>query len=543
MRILRLLQIAWIILRFRLDRLIPQEMQLPLPIAILRWSLGLLPEPSISPAVSLRLAFEALGPVFIKFGQSLSTRKDMLAADTAEELGRLTDQVPPFDSDVSAAVIALALGEPIADLFASFEPNPLASASVAQVHGATLADGRNVVVKVIRPGIDKRIRKDINLMLLLAGVAEARFADARRLHLTMLVRDYERVIMDELDLRLEAANANRLRENWLNSGKLYVPEVFFELTRTNVMVSERIYGTSIAQIDALREQGVDMQKLGTLGLEIFFTQVFEQNYFHADMHPGNVFVDASNPADPTYIGLDCAIMGSLTEADTDYLAQNLHAFFTRDYAEVARLHLVSGWVPPGTDAGQLEGVIRSVCEPVFQKPISEISFGRVLKDLFDAARQFNVEIQPQLVLLQKTLLNIEGLGRQVYPELDLWETAAPFMRRWIMRRANLTSVLRRLFPAAPDFLVRIAEMPQLAHDALTELKGAGSRHDAQMRQLAQIAQDLQRSQKRTARLAGVAIAAAVAVLLFPAASPAAGSELILGTSVASGLGAYWFFRP
>lgn len=541
MRVVRLLQIVWVVLRHRLDRLLPAGG--PIWLRMLRSALNVLPVPAAAPPVSMRHAFEELGPVFIKFGQSLATRRDLFEPDTIAELQRLTDAVPPFDSATAMATIETELGAPVTALFRTIEHSPLASASVAQVHAAELPDGREVVVKVIRPGIERRIRRDTALMYMLARALERWSADGRRLHPLDVVRDYERVILDELDLNLEAGNANRLRDNWLGTGMLYVPEVHFDLTRTQVMVSERIHGIPVSHIEELRARGVDMRALATAGVEIFFTQVFEQNYFHADMHPGNVFIDASDPAHPSYIGLDCAIMGTLTDNDKDYLARNLVAFFNRDYAEVARLHIASGWVPANTDAAQFESVIRAVCDPVFQKPISEISFGRVLVSLFQTARRFNMEVQPQLVLLQKTLLNIEGLGRQVYPELNLWETAAPFMERWMAARGGVGMILKKLFPNAPAPLLQLPELPGLMHQALTELAAAGARHEEQIRKLDSLGERLEASQRRNAGLAGVAIATALAVLWLPLAGPGVGGEMIVGTSLAGGIGAWLLFKP
>ena len=541
MSVIRILQVLTVLLRRRLDRLLPDSG--PPWLRALKACLGVLPAPADSAAVSLRLALEELGPIFIKFGQSLATRRDLFEPETVAELQRLTDRVPPFESAHAIAIVEEELEAPVSELFRSFETTPLASASVAQVHAAVLPNGSDVVVKVIRPGIERVIRRDTALMCRLARLLERWSNDARRLHPVDIVSDYERVILDELNLNLEAGNANRLRENWLGTGMLYVPEVNFDLTRTRVMVSERIYGIPVSNIEELSNVGVNMRALATAGVEIFFTQVFEQNYFHADMHPGNVFIDATDPERPSYIGLDCAIMGSLTENDKDYLARNLLAFFARDYAEVARLHVASGWVPADTDVMQFEAVIRSVCDPVFQKPISEISFGRVLISLFQTARRFNMEVQPQLVLLQKTLLNIEGLGRQIDPDLNLWDTAAPYMERWMAARSGGSILLRKLFPNAPEGLLRLPELPTLVHSALTELTAAGTRHEEQIRRLDALGERLAASQRRNAGLAGVAIATALAVLWLPVGGPAVGSEVVLGTSVAGGFGAYLLFRP
>ncbi|MDG1231432.1 MAG: 2-polyprenylphenol 6-hydroxylase, partial [Pseudomonadales bacterium] len=428
MNFLRVIRILSTFIRLRLDRNIPNEARKG-AVATLLWILKLFPEPGTSGPESARLALEQLGPIFIKFGQILSTRKDLFSDEMSQELQKLQDQVPPFDGGTAVKIIENEIKGPIPSVFTSFDSVPLASASLAQVHAATMAIGpveKEVVVKVIRPGIQKVIERDIKLMYFCANLLEKFWSDARRLHPAAIVRDYESVILGELDLKLEADNSKRLRDNWLESGKLFVPEVFETCSTSRILVMERIYGVTATDLPSLRDNSVDLKKLAHLGVEIFFSQVFEDNFFHADMHPGNVFVDITDPDDPTYIALDCAIMGSLTENDKDYLARNLLAFFHRDYDEVARLHVKSGWVPFDTDINEFSAVIRRVCDPFFQKPIKDISFGIVLLELFDTARKYNMEVQPQLVLLQKTLINIEGMGRQIYPDLDLWETAAPF---------------------------------------------------------------------------------------------------------------------
>jgi ubiquinone biosynthesis protein len=481
--------------------------------------------------------------VFVKFGQILSTRKDLFEGAVADELQKLQDQVPAFATADARDIVEASLGSDINTLFASFENQPLASASVAQVHGAVLHSGEAVVVKIIRPGIDIVIKQDLQVMYLLAGLLERGWEDGRRLHPVTVVRDYERTILDELNLQLEAANATQLRKNWDNSGKLYVPIVYWDYCRLNVMVMERIYGMGSADVEALRAHGVNMQKLAHLGVEIFFTQVFEHNFFHADMHPGNVFVDASDPENPTYIALDCAIIGSLTENDKNYLARNLLAFFNQDYYEVARLHVESEWVPADTDIKEFETVIRSVCAPIFQKPISEISFGRVLLSLFQTARRFNMEVQPQLVLLQKTLLNIEGMGRQIYPQLDLWQTAAPYMERWMKDRMGLRGLFHQAGTHAPDLLEQLPELPQMALTALAELKQLGRNNRRQTQLLDDLHKSLQETtrSKRSVRLGGLAMLMALGTAMLPLAGLAAGGEALLGTSVLGGLGVYWMF--
>jgi ubiquinone biosynthesis protein len=358
-----------------------------------------------------------------------------------------------------------------------------------------------------------------------------------------VVRDYERTIINELNLQLEAANATQLRKNWHGSGKLYVPIIYWDYCRTDVMVMERIHGLSSADVEGLRARGVDMQKLAHLGVEIFFTQVFEHNFFHADMHPGNVFIDASQPEEPSYIGLDCAIIGSLTENDKNYLARNLLAFFNRDYYEVARLHVESEWVPFDTDIKEFETVIRSVCEPIFQKPISEISFGRVLVSLFQTARQFNMEVQPQLVLLQKTLLNIEGMGRQLYPQLDLWQTAAPYMERWMKDRMGIRGLLRQAGDHAPDLLEQLPELPQLALAAMQEVKHLSRNNRRQTQLLEDLQGTLMKNSRdqHNARMGGVALLLALIGAVLPAAGMVAGTELLMASSILAGLGLYWMF--
>ncbi|MFT4677144.1 MAG: ubiquinone biosynthesis protein [Patiriisocius sp.] len=539
---LRFFKILLVAIKYRLDRLIPPQ-RLPLWARVLLAPLKLVPAPKSSPAAAIRLTFEELGPVFVKFGQILSTRRDLFEGDVADELQKLQDQVPPFPGDEARTLIEASLEAPITELFDDFDETPLASASVAQVHTAKLKTGEEIVVKIIRPGIDKTIRQDIDLMYRLARILLVVWGDAKRLHPVEIVKDYERTILDELNLQLEAANTNKLRENWLDSGKLYVPKVYFDYCRQNVMVIERIYGVSSAKIEELRASGVNMQKLAHLGVEIFFTQVFEDNFFHADMHPGNVFIDATDRENPTYIGLDCAIIGSLTEDDKSYLARNLLAFFHQDYYEVARLHVESGWVPMDTDIREFESVIRSVCEPIFQKPISEISFGRVLLSLFQTARRFDMEVQPQLVLLQKTLLNIEGMGRQIYPELDLWQTAAPYMEDWMRERMGFAGLLRQFSANAPQLIAQLPEVPKLAINALNEIQKLGEHNRQQTRMLGELNRTLieQSKNRRYSRLGGYALIVALFGTFLPMSGMASQSDALIGASVLGSLGVYWMF--
>lgn len=409
----------------------------------------------------LRQALEALGPVFIKLGQLLSTRRDLLPDDIADELALLQDRVPPFPTGEAIAIIERSLGGPIDSLFADFERQPLAAASVAQVHCATLPTGESVVVKVLRPDIEQVIREDLALIRRLAFWLSTLFRDGRRLRPREVAADYERTLLDELDLRREAANASQLRRNFLDSQLVYVPEVHWPLTSREVMVSERIHGVPVTDVETLRERGVDMKLLAERGVEIFFTQVFRDSFFHADMHPGNIFVDTTDPADPRYLAVDCAIVGQLDESDLYYLARNLLAIFKQDYRLVAKLHVECGWVPADTRIAEFEAAMRTLCEPVFERPLGDISFGHMLVTLFRTAGRFDMEIQPQLVLLQKTLLNIEGLGRQLYPELSLWDTAQPFLERWLAERYAPATVWRRLQEDAPAWLETLPMLPDL----------------------------------------------------------------------------------
>ena len=416
----------------------------------------------------LRLALEDLGPIFVKFGQALSTRRDLLPGDIADELAKLQDRVPPFDSGIAIATIEKAFGLPVADIFGSFESTPLAAASIAQVHAATLKPGDEVVVKILRPGMREIIDLDLEVLQALAGLANRYWGEARHLRPIELVREYRKTILDELDLLREAANAAQLKRNFAGSSLLYVPEVHWDYCRVNVMVMERIHGIVVNDLVALRAHGTNIPKLAENGVEIFFTQVFRHNFFHADMHPGNIFVQVDDPQNPRYAAVDFGIVGTLQPRDQHYLAENFMAFFERDYARVAALHVESGWVPRGTRVDELESAVRTVCEPIFNKPLKEISFAQVLLRLFETARRFDMQVQPQLILLQKTLFNIEGLGRQLYPELDLWKTAHPVLRAWMRDRMGPRAVLRRARAQFPDVLMALQQLPQILQTAARE---------------------------------------------------------------------------
>ena len=419
-------------------------------------------------AERLRLALEELGPIFVKFGQILSTRRDLLPVDIADELAKLQDRVPPFAGAVATARIEEALGKPVARLFGSFDETPLAAASIAQVHAATLADGREVVVKVLRPGMREVIGRDLEVLHALAAMAQRYWPESRRLRPPEVVAEYERTILNELDLMREAANASQLRRNFADSPMLHVPEVHWDLCRREVMVMERIHGIGISEVAQLRALGTDIRKLAENGVAIFFTQVFRHNFFHADMHPGNIFVDVSDPANPKYAAVDFGIIGTLDPRDQLYLAGNFLAFFERDYRRIAVLHIESGWVPAGTRVDELETAVRTVCEPVFNKPLKDISFGLVLLRLFEVARQFQMQIQPQLFLLQKTLLNIEGVGRELYPELDLWKTALPILRDWTRERTGPRALVRHVRDHFPDIVEALKLLPVIARRAIRD---------------------------------------------------------------------------
>ncbi len=457
----RLVQIQHVLVKHGLDDFV-RETHLYRP---LRFLLFLYPGTWFGPGrrvplgERLRLALEALGPIFVKFGQTLSTRRDLLPPDIADELSRLQDRVPPFSGTMAREAIERSLGRPVAHVFASFDETPLAAASIAQVHAARLENGREVVVKVLRPGMRILIEKDLEVLYLLAGLAQAYWREARRLRPVELVAEYEKTVIDELDLMREAANAAQLRRNFARSDMLYVPEVFWDYCRTDVMVMERIRGIPISDMTRLRAAGTDFARLAENGVRIFFTQVFRHNFFHADMHPGNIFVLADDPARPRYAAIDFGIMGTLNPRDQHYLAENFLAVFERDYRRVAVLHLESGWVPAGTRVDEMESAIRTVCEPIFDRPLADISFGHLLLRLFEISRRFDMPIQPQLMLLQKTLFNIEGLGRELYPQLDIWNTATPILREWMRERISVGRMWKSLKRQLPDIIESIQALP------------------------------------------------------------------------------------
>ena len=468
MRFFRLFKIIFVVISFGLDEFILAHERmswLRSPLNILFFMRNI----SQPRAVRLRMALESLGPIFVKFGQMLSTRRDLMPTDLADELAKLQDQVPPFPSAQAISLLEASYKKSLAAVFKSFESTPVASASVAQVHFAVLHDGREVAVKILRPGISLTIAHDIALIKIAADWVERLWADGRRLKPRKVIEEFEKHLTDELDLTREAANGSQLRRNFSSSKLLLVPEMYWDYCTADVMVMERMYGMPIGQIDMLKNAGIDIPELAAKGVEIFYTQVFRDGFFHADMHPGNVQV----ATDGRYIALDFGIMGTLTDIDKNYLAQNFIAFFQRDYKRVAEVHIESGWAPAETRVDELESAIRAVCEPIFDRPLREVSCGRVLLRLFQTSRRFGIEIQPQLVLLQKTLLNIEGLGLQLDPELDLWKTAKPWLERWMSEQVGWRGLLKSLKAEAPRYVTLLPHLPRLLHQRLIEQPSIG----------------------------------------------------------------------
>ena len=462
----------------------------------------------------LRKAMEELGPIYIKFGQLLSTRRDFLDIELADELQSLQDNVPPFASPSIHQLIEESLGVTTESIFSSLDSEPFASASIAQVYRATLHSDEEVVIKVIRPGIEEVVSADIKLLKWIASLIETRTELGKKLHPVEIVNDYEQIIHDELDLLSEAANTSQLKRNFDNSPDLYVPKVHWDYCSKRLMVMERIHGIPVADVDALNAQNTDLKKLAETGVDIFFTQVFDHNFFHADMHPGNIFVSHEAPENPKYIAIDCAIIGSLTKDDQEYLAKNLLALFRREYRKVAELHVACGWVPRDTKIHEFESAIRSVCEPIFEKPLKEISFANLLIQLFRTASRFEMEVQPSLVLLQKTLLNVEGIGRQLYPDLDLWTTALPYLEKWNKRRLNPFTLLGRIQENIPNWIDQLPQLPQLFIDAATESRQLGEINASLQSHQKQIMQNTQR-QNRKFRILGAALVVAAASSLIP----------------------------
>ncbi len=511
--LLRMLGIQRVLVRHGLDELITATHLL----RPLRFFFYLLPRKSDRTAPlgqRLRLALIELGPIFVKFGQAISTRRDLLPTDIADELAQLQDRVPPFPTAEVIAILEEAYGKPVDDVFARFDREPLAAASIAQVHSAQLPDGTEVIVKVLRPGVRPRIEQDISVLYAIAGLADKYSENGKRLRPLELVAEYERTVLDELDLMREGANASQLKRNFEGSDMLYVPDVYWDFCRPEVLVQERIYGVPISDMKALRAANTNIQRLAENGVEIFFTQVFRHNFFHADMHPGNIFVQLDDPEHPRYAAVDFGIVGTLSPTDQHFLAANFLAFFDRDYHRIAKLHLDSGWVPAGTRVEQLESAVRSVCEPIFNKPLSEISFAQVLMGLFQTARRFNIEIQPQLILLHKTLFNIEGLGRELYPELDLWKTAHPVLRQWMNEQVGPKAVVDDLKENLPQLRDALRELPGVIHSLSEQAKQGNLRISMEAPELQAIREQLAAQQVQRFRigLGGTAIVSGTLVL-------------------------------
>ena len=536
--LLRLLGIQRVLVRHGLDELITATHML----RPLRFFFYLFPRKSDREAPlgqRLRLALIELGPIFVKFGQAISTRRDLLPTDIADELAQLQDRVPPFPSDEVIEILEGAYGKPVDDVFAAFDTEPLAAASIAQVHTAKLPDGSSVIVKVLRPGVRERIEQDLSVMYAIAGLADRYWENGKRLRPLELVAEYEKTILDELDLMREGANTSQLKRNFEGSDLLYVPDVYWDFCRPEVLVQERIHGVPISDMDALRAANTNIQLLAENGVEIFFTQVFRHNFFHADMHPGNIFVQIDDPERPRYAAVDFGIVGTLSPTDQYFLASNFLAFFDRDYHRIAKLHLDSGWVPADTRIDELESAVRTVCEPIFNKPLSEISFAQVLMGLFETARRFNIEIQPQLILLHKTLFNIEGLGRQLYPELDLWKTAHPVLRQWMEEQVGPKAVVDDLRENLPQLREAFRELPAVIHSLSEQAKQGKLRVKMDAPELKAIREQLANQQQQRFRigLGGTAVISGTLVLTL-------GSMVWLGwVLLAAGFVAIFAGRP
>jgi ubiquinone biosynthesis protein len=515
----RLLQIQRVLVRHRLDEIIlATHLFRPLRFAFyLSPATWFRRKASLSRAERLRLALEELGPIFMKFGQTLSTRRDLLPRDIADELEKLQDRVPPFSNAAARSIVEAAYERPVSEVFARFDEAPIAAATIAQVHGAQLKDGKEVVVKIVRPGIRALIRRDIEVMYELAGLAKRYWRDAPRLRPVELVREYEKTILDELDLKREAANAAQLRRNFTGSHLLYVPEVYWDYTRNNVMVMERVQGVLVNDVAELQRRGANIQRLAENGVEIFFTQAFRHNFFHADMHPGNIFVLLDNPDQPRYAAVDFGIVGTLAPRDQHYLAENFLAFFEHDYRRIAQLHIDSGWIPAHVRVDELESAVRTVCEPIANKPLREISFGQVLISLFEAAQRFDAQLQPQLMLIQKTLLQIEGVGRQLYPDLDLWKTAQPLLRQWVAERWSLRALARDARKQLPDMLQALRQLPPLIENTIQRASDGQFRVPLDTREIERLQQTIRDDGRRRDVTLVSSIAAFSGVLLIIAA--------------------------
>ena len=511
----RLFHISWVLIRHGLDEIVFAS-HLFRPLHFLRWFAWwrVLRNQELNHGVRLRRALIELGPIFVKFGQILSTRRDLLPDDIADELAKLQDRVPAFPTDVARLIIEESFKQPMSEIFQEFSEEPLASASIAQVYTVVLKDGREGVVKVLRPDIEPVIRRDIGLLYILASQLQRFWVDGRRLRPVEVVHEFEKTILDELDLMREAASMAQIGRNFKDSELLYVPDVYWDYCRKKVMVMEQLHGLPMGDVPAIRAAGIDMKRLGAQGVEIFFTQVFRHNFFHADMHPGNIFVEEMGDGKARYQAVDFGIVGTLSHEDQRYLAENLLAFFDRDYHRVAELHVDSGWVPADTRVDEFEAAIRTVCEPIFEKPLGEISFGQVLLRLFQTARRFDMEVQPQLVLLQKTLLNIEGLGRQLYPQLDLWDTAKPFLEQWMRDRLGPKSFIKKMQKELPHWGETLPGLPMMLHSLAQQARDGELPIKLNDESMREIRQEIRSANRRTiAATTGVGLIIAAAVLL------------------------------
>ena len=535
--LLRMLAIQRVLVKYGLDDII-KETHLWRP---LRFLFYLAPRQKNSAPVGerIRLALEELGPIFVKFGQAISTRRDLLPPDIADELAKLQDAVPPFPAEQALAIIEEAYGESVGTVFERFDKEPLAAASIAQVHTAKLKTGTEVVVKVLRPGVNEQIERDLAVLRTIAGLAARYWEHGKRLKPLEVVDEYEHTILDELDLMREAGNTAQLKRNFQGSDMLYVPEIYWDYCRPEVMVQERIFGTPISDMEALRAAGTNIQVLAENGVEIFFTQVFRHNFFHADMHPGNIFVIHTDPEKPKYAAVDFGIVGTLSPDDQRYLAENFLAFFDRDYHRIAKLHLDSGWVPAGTRVDQLESAVRTVCDPIFSKPLEEISFAQVLMRLFRVAQRFNVEIQPQMILLHKTLFNIEGLGRQLYPQLDLWKTAHPVLRRWMDEQVGGRAMLKDVRDNLPQLRDALRELPTILHHLGEQAAEGRIRFNVQSPELREIRKQLDEQRRQRYWLTAAATSVVSGALVLAVAPVTWPGFALLGV----GAIAAWAARP
>jgi len=525
----RLLYINFTLARFGLDEIILKlHLFAPLRFLIYLNPYSWFRDNSVSQSMRIRLCIESLGPIFIKFGQLLATRRDLLPDELIDELEKLLDRVPPFPVQQAQKIIEQQLGKPLHEAFLSFDQEVLASASIAQVHNAVLHDGTEVVVKIVRPRIEKTIRKDIALLKVLARLANRYWKEAKRVKPIKVVEEFEKTLLNELDLVREAANASELRRHFLGSEDLYVPEIYWDYCKANMLVMERIEGIPVTDLTQLNANNINLEVLSRKGVEVFFTQVYKHNFFHADMHPGNIFVSRENPDNPKYIAVDFGIMGSLSTSDQRYLAENFVAFFNRDYRRVAELHVDSGWVDNDTRIDDFESAIRAVCEPIFQRPLTEISFGQLLLRLFETARDFNMEIQPQLLLLQKTFLHIEGLGRQLYPQLDLWDTAKPFLEHWLSEQMGVRALAKGLKNNLPYLAEHLPELPQLIVKTLDKAANDKLQIEYKSCQLEEIKQEIQRANRRSVKaIAGGSLLLSAALI--------AGLDGIAPTMIGGGL--------